>query len=84
MDDDWSFVFVLFVLVCEVKSDGELEIELDRGAVESSSQCVKGGDVNFRTVKRAVARFSSHSFPLAFNALSNAVSALFRVSSSPK
>ena len=66
MDNNRSFVFVVFVLIREVKSDWELEIELNRGTLETSSQGVKDGDVNFRTVKRAVSRVEFPLFPARF------------------
>ena len=57
MDDDGLLVDGAVVrVVLEVEADGQLEVELDGGALEVAPERVHDGDVDFRAVKGAVPR----------------------------
>lgn len=60
VDDDRTcsgFVYVVVrAAVFEVEALRELEVELNRGALEGTAESVADGDVDLGTVERAVAR----------------------------
>lgn len=44
--------------VFEVKTFRKLEVELDRGALEGTTERIANGNVDFGTVKRAISRIN--------------------------